>query len=459
MRNVSKPFVTSNRRSPCASRGRPRCRRGCPRARRRPSGPRPRRGRTRCRAGPWVPPFGPVVAAGARARRRDGATARQRAVVRKTRFIGPGAPGSSSQSTSEGLEGLEPSAEGCSSEPGQRSSWRRAARDGNASPRSSGGTGVRAGRRRRVNALTWRAGRDAPSASNMPRGPKSLNQPRGRGRRPGGGKLGAFAPSSRRGQRRLAVRPVAVDLGPKRRCAPEPHPGQLERSLSVPGRRRPREVAQRRPRVAGEPPQIREEREQPLATGLDSATSGSRSSSSARRLTNVVFARRMKPGSRPIASRERGLLVAERVGGRLEVADQACEVLGRSATSVTSWSRRSRTAGGGRVGVELAEQRARGRQPGVEVEPPRLVASPAGYWGAAPGSRAGPACSLSNMLKIWSRSTAVVVASLLDRAAAGDLPGVVGRLRQVHVAVRDARQRRRRTVTSVQRRSGAVVLM
>ena len=41
------------------------------------------------------------------------------------------------------------------------------------------------------------------------------------------------------------------------------------------------------------------------ATGFEASTSGSRSSSAARRLTNVVFASRMKSGSFAIDSRER----------------------------------------------------------------------------------------------------------------------------------------------------------
>ena len=104
------------------------------------------------------------------------------------------------------------------------------------------------------------------------------------------------------------------------------------------------------------------------AAGFEALTSGSRSSRAARRLTNVVLARRRKSGSREIASARRSLrspiafiielrfptrrrdvggALGERPGELRGVDDQVLE--------------------GALVGVELAEDPPRGREERVQV--------------------------------------------------------------------------------------------
>ena len=133
-----------------------------------------------------------------------------------------------------------------------------------------------------------------------------------------------------------------------------------------------------------------------LATGLESSTSGLRSSSVARRLRNVVLARRRNGGSCSTESasacwREPIALV---VVARWSTRPARSSL--RSARSVTS------LRGGDdealeqrRVGVELAEQPRGRRERRVEVQQAgvELVAAAAVAGWRSPGSRPGGPCA------------------------------------------------------------------
>ena len=104
------------------------------------------------------------------------------------------------------------------------------------------------------------------------------------------------------------------------------------------------------------------------ATGFEASTSGSRSSSAARRLTKVVLARRMNGGSRPIDSASATFWSpsARVVVFRLPIS--AARSSRRSATVVTSLRAVDQEPlQHRRVAGQLAEQPARGRQRRVQV--------------------------------------------------------------------------------------------
>ena len=183
-----------------------------------------------------------------------------------------------------------------------------------------------------------------------------------------------------------------------------------------------------------------------FATGFESSTSGSRSSSAARRFRNVVLARRMKAGScstdsaSACCSEPIAFVVVARLSTRPERSSW------RSARSVTSWEEET-TKRSSSFESEFSSRNRREEacSDGFRYSSPAFIWSPRpSCWAAEPlitfcRSRrvAG-----SSVLKIWSRSTAVVVASCSSTPLIGDRGRAVARQAQVDVAVGDAGQRR-----------------
>ncbi len=180
--------------------------------------------------------------------------------------------------------------------------------------------------------------------------------------------------------------------------------------------------------------------------GLDSATSTSRSSSVARRFTNVVLARRSVVGSspraRPSAAFSEPIAAAvafalptseERSSRRSAIAPEAREVLTSRRVSAP-WS--SVTSCTSRRELESSGLKYFADSPAAS---PRLSYCVAKPWITSARS---PRVFSSSVLKIWSRSTTSVVACWVSVAPSSSSLASPSAGRQRDVAVGDAGQRR-----------------
>ena len=183
-----------------------------------------------------------------------------------------------------------------------------------------------------------------------------------------------------------------------------------------------------------------------FVAGLDSATSTSRSSSVARRLTKVVLARRSVVGSSPSASTSATFSEPIARGGGVRVADERREVvaLARPASSSAGPVSTMKRVSAASSSVSSPTSRREVDSSGLKYS----AASPASsslpsYWVAKPltTSWSEPRVCASSVLKIWSRSTTDVVAFVVEHRAVVELGRVAGPHGQRDVAVGDARQR------------------
>ena len=228
----------------------------------------------------------------------------------------------------------------------------------------------------------------------------------------------ARAPSPTRGRRPGAAAPLALHRPDRRSCARlRLQAGQVDEVVV-----RARvlddhvEVADRRHEVGRGGAEVAEERAEPIATGFEASTSGSRSSSVARRLTAVVLKLRMKSGSFASAVCQRRLLAGDRVHHPVEVPDQRGEVVaarGERAGELRAVDdqllERRRVAG------QLGEGPPRGREERVQV-----LEALVGLLADALRRRCAKplitflksaTVSSSRVLKSWSRSTSEIVSS------------------------------------------------
>ena len=169
-----------------------------------------------------------------------------------------------------------------------------------------------------------------------------------------------------------------------------------------------------------------------LVAGLESATSGSRSSSVARRFTNVELPRRSVVGSSASACAERAVLGRDRAGRGVRVADQVGEVvaaLGDRASRRASSTTMKRVSASSSAVVSLTSRRAL-ESSGLKYSVAAAACGPLpSSWVLKP--LITPWRSLrafgSSVLKSWSRSTGVVVfdgrSASRGRAASGSRPG------------------------------------